>query len=161
MQRSKGLLTLRPGPARRRLGGFSLLDALVALAILSFGLLGLTRLQARSLSYGTEAGQRATAVQLGSELLSTAMIDSTNAACYTLPAKGACGSDSASDYAETFEERVGQTLPDGKVEVTYTAATHRMTVVITWTGKGSREDGAKTADDEDEKTRRMEASTYV
>jgi type IV pilus assembly protein PilV len=161
MQRSKVLLTRRPGPARRRLGGFSLFDALVALAILSFGLLGLTRLQARSLSYGTEASQRASAVQLGSELLNTAMIDSANAACYTLPAKGSCGSDSASDYAKTFKKRVGAALPDGAVEVTYAAGTHRMTVVITWTGKGSRDDGAKTADDEDEKTRRMEASTYV
>lgn len=157
----RNLLMAPRARARRRLAGFGLFDALIALVILSVGLLGLTRLQARSLSYGTEADQRVRAVQLGSELLGTAMIDAANAACYTLPASGTCGSDSASDYAAGFETRVGQALPDGTVSVSYNAGTRRMTLVITWTAKGQREDGAQTEDDEDESTRRMEASTYV
>jgi type IV pilus assembly protein PilV len=146
---------------RRRQAGFGLFDALVALAILSIGLLGLTRLQARSLSFGTEADQRVRAVQLGSELLGTAMIDATNVQCYKLPTPGSCTSGSASEYVEDFVDRVAQTLPDGEVTVSYDSTTRRMTLVITWTGKGSREDGAETEDGEDERTRRMEASTYV
>lgn len=147
--------------SRRRLAGFGLFDALVALAILSIGLLGLTRLQARSLSYGTEADQRVHAVQLGSELLSTAMVDASNVNCYTLPASGTCGSDTASDYAEAFEDRVAAALPDGTVTVSYNAAQRRLTLVITWTGKGARASGLETEDGDSERTRRLEASTYV
>lgn len=142
-------------PPLRRQAGFGLIDALIALAILSIGLLGLTRLQARSLSYGTEADQRVKAVQFGSELLSTAMIDSGNPGCYLLPTAGTCASDAAKTYAEGLKTRVAGTLPGGAVTVTYDTAKRQMKIVITWTGKGSRESGAS------DTTRRMEASTYV
>ncbi|MGC4078526.1 MAG: pilus assembly protein PilV [Rubrivivax sp.] len=146
---------MRTPRPRRRTAGFGLLDALIALVILSVGLLGLTRLQARSLSYGTEADQRVKAVQLGSELLSTAMVDSSNPGCYLLPTAGTCTSDAAKTYAATVKTRVASGLPGGTVTVTYDATKHQMKIVITWTGKGSRESGAS------DTTRRMEASTYV
>jgi len=129
--------------------GFGLIDGLIALAILAFGLLGLTRLQTRSLALGTESQARSTAVQFGSELLSAALIDNTNYACYTLPAAGACGSATASAYTTDWNTRVATALPSGAATSTYDAATSRLKVVVTWTGKSAGD------------ARRMEATTDV
>ena len=129
--------------------GFGLVDGLVALAILAFGLLGLTRLQTRSLALGTESQARSTAVQFGSELLSAALIDNANYACYTLPAAGACGSPTGRAYTTDWNGRVAAALPGGAATSIYDAATSRLQVVVTWTGKSAGE------------SRRMEATTDV
>jgi type IV pilus assembly protein PilV len=141
--------------SRGRSRGFTLIDALIALAILAFGILGMTRLQARALAQSTESQSRMTAVQLADELISTALIDAANAPCYTLPAAGACGNPSGRTFTTAWEIRViGGTgvvaaLPGGAVTSTYTAATGRFTVRITWTGKESGD------------TRTQEATTDV
>lgn len=134
---------------KKRQRGFSLIDGVIALAILAFGLLGLTRLQTRTLALGTESQQRATAVQFGSELLSAALIDNTNYACYTLPAAGTCGSAAATTYATDWKTRVEAALPSGGATSTYDAATGRLRVVVTWTGKSAGD------------ARRAEATTDV
>ena len=72
--------------------GIGLIDALIALAILSFGMLALTRFQGRMVSQTTEAQSRSTAMRLADELMSTALVDPANLACYTMPATGVCGS---------------------------------------------------------------------
>jgi type IV pilus assembly protein PilV len=129
--------------ARGRTRGFTLIDALIALAILAFGILGMTRLQARSLAQATESASRTTAVQMADELISTALIDAANAPCYTLPAAGACGNASGRTFTDDWKTRlVGGTgvtarLPGSSVTATYVAATGRFTVSITWTGKES------------------------
>jgi type IV pilus assembly protein PilV len=129
--------------------GFGLVDGIIALAILAFGLLGLTRLQTRTLALGTESLARATAVQFGSELLSVALIDNTNYACYTLPAAGACGSATGRAYTTDWNTRLAAALPSGAATSTYDAATSRLKVVVTWTGKSAGD------------ARRMEATTDV
>ena len=70
---------------RRAPRGVSLIDALIAIAILSFGLVGMTRMQGRMVTASTDAQLRTTAVQMADELLNTVLVDTTNAACYTLP----------------------------------------------------------------------------
>jgi type IV pilus assembly protein PilV len=115
-----------------------LLDAMIALALLGFGLLGLTRMQTNLVRQGSESQARMTAVQLGDELLSTALVDVGNAACYTVPAAGACASDAAKERAEDWEARVAAALP-GEVEALSTLENDRLTVTITWTGKESGE----------------------
>ena len=88
---------MRKPPVRLQLTrGVGLLDALVALALLAFGLLGMTRLQARMVAQATESQTRMTALQLGDELLNSALVDTANAACYTLPQAGACANAGAS-----------------------------------------------------------------
>jgi len=71
----------RPIRPARRPRGVGLLDAMIALAILAFGLLGMTRLQTNLVRQATDSQSRLTAVQLGDELLSTALVDAGNAAC--------------------------------------------------------------------------------
>ncbi|MFY9510802.1 MAG: type IV pilus modification protein PilV [Rubrivivax sp.] len=135
----------RPPPQR----GFTLIDALIALALLAFGLLGMTRLQTRALAQATEAQSRTTAAQLGDELISSVLVDTANRNCYTLPASGACGSTVASALAANWKTRVQSGLKSGSATSTYDATTGRMRVVISWVGKGSGE------------TRSLEATTDV
>lgn len=122
----------------RRTRGVGLFDALIALAILSFGLLGMSRLQTNLVRQSSETQARMTAVALGDELLSTALVDVGNAPCYTLPAEGDCGSAAAAERVEDWEARVKASLP-GEVEATSVLDDDRLTVTITWTGKESDE----------------------
>lgn len=124
--------------ARRRARGVGLFDALIALAILGFGLLGMTRMQTNLMRQSSESQARMTAVQLGDELLGTALVDVGNAACYTLPAAGDCGSAVAAARVEEWEARVLASLP-GDVEATSVLDGDRLTVTINWTGKESGE----------------------
>jgi type IV pilus assembly protein PilV len=116
--------------------GAGLFDALIALALLSFGLLAMTRLQARMVSQSTESQSRETATQLASELLSTVLVDVNNAACYTLPQSGTCANAAAITRTSDWATRVTAALP-GTVAPTSTlnAGTGQLRVVITWTGK--------------------------
>ena len=57
----------RPAPARRQ-RGFSLLEALVSIVVLSFGLLGVAGLQAASLKYSRDARNQSVAVNLAREM---------------------------------------------------------------------------------------------
>jgi len=123
---------------RRRTRGFSLIDALVALAILSFGLLALTRFQGRLMSQMTDSQSRGTANRFADELLSMALVDPANLACYTLPAAGACGNAAARAATDAWLVRLQGALP-GSPAATATAAGTRLTVVVSWTGKAENE----------------------
>lgn len=114
--------------------GIGLIEALVALAILAFGLLGLTRFQTRLIAQGTEAQERLTAVQLGDELLSTVIVDVGNAACYTLPQVGACGSAPAAARTAAWATRVAASLP-GTVTTTAALVGNQLNLAITWTSR--------------------------
>jgi type IV pilus assembly protein PilV len=116
--------------------GAGLFDALIALAILSFGLLAMTRFQGRMVAQTTESQSRQTATQFSSELLSTVLVDVANAACYTLPQSGTCGNSAAVTRTSDWATRVAAALP-GTVTTSSTldSTTGRLRVVITWTGK--------------------------
>lgn len=127
-------------PVRRQAGqrGVSLIDALIAIAILSFGLIGITRMQGRMVTSATDAQLRTTAVQFADELLNTVIVDTANAACYTLPQVGTCGSAAATARTTDWSARVAAAMP-GTVTRTITldAATGRMTVSIGWVARDS------------------------
>ena len=130
--------------------GTGLLDGLIALAILAFGMLAMTRFQGRMVAQTTEAQSRQVATQMSAELLATVLVDTGNAACYTLPQAGVCANAAAMTRTADWSTRVAAALP-GSVYSTATlnAATGRMTVLLTWTGKDSGD------------TRRMETMTDV
>lgn len=143
---------IRPHAARLTMArrGSGLLDGLIALAILAFGMLAMTRFQGRMVAQTTESQSRQLATQFSSELLATVLVDATNAACYTLPQAGACANAAAMARTTDWATRVAAALP-GTVSssATLDAATGRMTVVVNWTGKDSGD------------TRRLEAVTDV
>jgi type IV pilus assembly protein PilV len=128
--------------------GFGLIDALIALAILSFGLVALTRFQGRMVSQMIDAQSRSTANRFADELVSTALVDPDNLGCYTVPAAGACANATARNNTIAWAQQVSNALP-GPVVATATAAGTRFTVVIGWAGK------------EDLEPRQLTASTDV
>lgn len=129
----------RPPPRGRRgrARGVGLIDALIAIAILSFGLIGMSRMQGRMVSSATDAQLRTTVVQLADELLNTVLVDNANAACYTLPQAGACGSLLAKTRTTDWKNRVTAAMPVAvsPLTVALDAATGRMTVSIGWTAR--------------------------
>lgn len=136
MRKPSSQLPLSGGASRQR--GVSLIDALIAIAILSFGLIGMTRMQGRMVTSSTDAQLRTTAVQMADELLNTVLVDAANAACYTLPQTGACTSAAATARTTDWAARVSATMPGTVTRaVTLDAASGRMTVSIGWTARDS------------------------
>jgi type IV pilus assembly protein PilV len=127
--------------------GISLIDALIALALLSFGLLALTRMQGRMTGQATDALSRSTANQLADELVSRAWVDPTQLGCYTLPASGSCGSAAARAMTNEWRDRVSQSLP-APVSASVTAVGTRLTVTLRWMPRdGDEENELQTVTD--------------
>lgn len=140
--------------SRRRTRGMGLIDALIALALLAFGMLAMTRFQSRLVSQGTDSQTRLAATQLSDELINLAIVDPLNAPCYTVPEAGVCAVAAARTLTDDWATRVETALAgDDNVTSVLDAATGQLTVTLTWTGK----DGA----DDDERVRTMTAVTDV
>lgn len=122
--------------SRRHARGVTLIDALIALVILSFGLIGMTRLQTRALSQATESQERLRAAVLVDQMLSSVIVDAANRDCYRVPAGGTCASTTASGFASGWKTEVEGSLPNGTA--TAVLAGNQLTVTVTWTGKESQ-----------------------
>ena len=110
---------------------------MIAVAILSFGMLGLARFQTTLMAQTTDSRSRTTATQLADELLSTVLVDTGNAGCYTLPNPSGCTSSAAALRAADWKVRALAALPgDHTAVATLDGGTQRFTVTVTWTGKG-------------------------
>ena len=123
--------------------GMTLVDALIGMSLMAFGMLALAGFQTRMVAQTTEAQTRTVAMQFANELLNTALVDHDNLACYSLPAAGVCASAVARNGTNAWGLRVGNGLP-GPVVVTSTQAGTRLTVQIGWAGKASGDDRALT-----------------
>jgi type IV pilus assembly protein PilV len=146
---------LAPTRPPRRQRGVGLFDALVALAILSFGMLAMTRFQGRMVAQATDSQSRQIANQFASELLSTVLVDAVNAACYTLPQQGTCNNSAAITRTTDWASRTAAALP-GPVTTTSTlSSTGQLTLKINWNSKAPTD--VETAD----ATRTLTATTDV
>ena len=128
-------------PQQRRLArGLGLLETLVAVVVLSLGLLGLVRFQLGLVAQSTEAQGRMQASQLADELRSTVLVDRANAGCYVLPAPTDCANTGASARAADWRTRALAGLRgDDAATSTLDAGTQRFTVTLRWTGKGTQD----------------------
>jgi type IV pilus assembly protein PilV len=124
--------------------GIGLIDALVALSMLAFGMLGMTRMQGRLITQGSDVQMRLTASRAVEELLGMVLADSANAACYTLPANGTCSSTTASTNAAAWKTAALASLPTYSASTAPTAvatlnsSTGLFRVVLTWRSKTSK-----------------------
>lgn len=131
--------------SRSAVRGIGLIDALIALAILSFGLLAMTRFQARLLSQGSEAQIRLVASQQADELLGMAVLDPSfngvsNGPCYAVPVGTGCTKPAAQAAAASWAASAVEVLPGGAAggataAAVWNAASSQLTATLTWTGK--------------------------
>jgi type IV pilus assembly protein PilV len=121
--------------------GVALIDALIAMVILAFGLLGVASLQVRVTREATDGQTRVLASRMADELLSLALVDRTSAACYVLPTAAAgCTSTVARTAATTWSTQALAALPPGATATSeLTDGNQRLTVTITWTDRAAAE----------------------
>jgi len=121
----------------RRQRGVGLIEVLVAVLVLSFGMLGVAALQATSVRTNQSATMRSMAVSYaydiadrmranGSELKSLAT--SYNVAAGVTPS----GTTQAAADLVQWKSDLGATLPNGDGSIAYSAANNQWTIVVTW-----------------------------
>jgi type IV pilus assembly protein PilV len=121
MNRSAGI----PGKVRP-VRGFMLLEALVALLIFAFGVLGIVGLQASMTKAQTQSKSRADASLLAQQVIGAMWVDSANLPNYA--------SASCAGYARCNDwmTRVGGLLPNAVTAIAFPTATE-VQVTIQWT----------------------------
>lgn len=119
-------ISQRRAAAGRRGRGFMLIEALVALLIFSFGVLGIIGLQASMTKAQTQSKFRADASLLAQQAIGAMWSDSSNLASYA--------SASCAGYARCnqWQTRVAAALPGGTAAVDL-SATPEVAITITWT----------------------------
>jgi type IV pilus assembly protein PilV len=121
----------RPMRQPRQQSGIVLIEALIAVLLLSLGILGLIGLQGSMSANVTDAKYRAEASFLANQLLAQMWIDQTNLVSYAINA-GSC----TQTYTQCSDwlTKVGQQLPGGSATVVLngTAAT----ITVTWLTPG-------------------------
>lgn len=119
-----------------RQSGFTLLEVLVAILVLSIGLLGLAGLMASSLRNNHSAYQRTQATWLAYDIIDRMRVNRASALAsgYNIGigtavsgSAGLAGAD-VTDWKTT----VANSLPAGDGSVTVTPATRAVTVIIQW-----------------------------
>ena len=126
--------------------GSSLLEPLISICILSFGLLGLAHFQLNMFAQNADARMRFNATSLTEELLSQVRVDPANAGCYTdSPPAGSCSYQPAlqtySDWKAAAMTTMGSLAGSEKSKVSVASsldtATNALTVQLKWSTKGS------------------------
>lgn len=116
----------RRAGARRASRGFMLIEALVALLIFSFGVLGIIGLQASMTKAQTQSKFRADASLLAQQAIGAMWSDSANLASY------ATASCAAHAPCNDWTARVAAALPNGAATVDL-SATPEVLITIRWT----------------------------
>lgn len=108
------------GPAKSN-KGFSLIEVMVTLLLLTVGMLGLVVMQGRGIQYTTDAAQRNNALMLANEVMEMIRANGSNAESYLLnelPADGNCETsieaDEVGKQLGCWAKRARLLLPDAE-----------------------------------------------
>lgn len=123
--------------------GFSMIEVLVALLVLAFGLLGLALMQTVNLRYTHSAQQRTLAVNLASELLDTMRANRSQIAAYAMEASdfaavdasGGCvtyASASAARNVERWQCEVREALGAGSYAIVDVTNAPQVEITVAW-----------------------------
>jgi type IV pilus assembly protein PilV len=144
---------------RRRLRGVSLVEVLVAVVVLSIGLLGLAGLQASGMRVGLSSIHRSQAAQLAYDVIDRMRVNVANAGAYNLAIGTAApgGSTIAERDLQDWRARL-LSLPAGTGSIAVNGS--QVTVVVQWDdtrGVGVLRDGGSA--EQAERTR-LQASQF-
>jgi type IV pilus assembly protein PilV len=128
--------------------GFTLLEVLVAMLVLSIGLLGLAGLMASSLRNNHSAYYRSQATWLAYDVIDRMRTNRPNAVNYIVGIGGASGAGGLAGADVTdWKAMIANSLPegDGSVAVVVAGEARTVTVDIQWNdARGTRGDAAQT-----------------
>jgi len=110
-------------PERRLQKGVALIEALVAVLIFSFGVLGLIGLEASAINFSVDAENRTRATELANDVASAIWLNNLNGAVSITALQTACTTTTSSVY-----------LPSCVIAapVLVSATTNTWTITITW-----------------------------
>ena len=131
---------IKRGPVPQ--AGVSLIEALVTLAILAFGLLGLAMMQLQSMKFNTESYSRSQATLLAYDLMEKMRIYRNNLSPFMTTPTGSCDKTSASidNERECWFIKISQTLPSGEAVITE-PTTGVFQISISWNERVARATG--------------------
>jgi type IV pilus assembly protein PilV len=112
---------------RRQSRGIALIEALVAILILTFGILGLVGLQASMTRAQSSAKYRADAAYLGGELIGALWADRPNLANYATTPSSACTYQPCADWVN----KVASELPNGASQLAVSPS-GAVGLTVTW-----------------------------
>lgn len=128
--------------------GFTLLEVLIAMLVLSIGMLGIAGLQATSLQYSLDAASRTQVTLLAEDIITkmrmrTSVLDEQEIPAiiteYTQAVTGACNPVAVGvvEELQCFNKKIADLLPDGQLAITTTGA-REVTISISWFERGVR-----------------------
>jgi type IV pilus assembly protein PilV len=114
--------------------GSTLLEALIALLILSFAVLGLIGLQANLIRLSSQAQYRLQASLLGKNIVGMMATDRTNLYCYSLDSDTAqaCPTPAVQEKVQAWRGEVMATLPNALEPKIDIAVDRTATVTLAW-----------------------------
>lgn len=127
-------------PHGGRQGGIALLESLIALLIVSFGILGIIGLQASAIGFTTDARDRVEAAALAEELIARIWVDPRNITSYTYAGSGTPPSGLAAWVTEvqsklpnaiTYPPRIAVTTVDASANV------YDLSIELRWAPPGA------------------------
>jgi type IV pilus assembly protein PilV len=113
---------------RRSVRGAALIEALVGILILSFGILGLVGLQAGMTRAQSVVKHRGDAAYLAAEVVGMMWLDKPNLANYATTPGTACTYQRCADWVG----KVSTALPQGQSEIAVTPANGLVSLTLTW-----------------------------
>lgn len=130
--------------------GFTLVESLVALVVISVGMLGIAAMYVEGLRAGRTSVYRSTAVELVADMADRIRANSLGEAAYAgAAAESGCvngavdcsPAELAADDLFWWTQSIGGRLPAGEGVVAYAAGgdTNQYTIVVTWTEPGVAE----------------------
>ena len=129
---------------RRRQGGFSIIEVLVALLVLAIGLLGLAALQAQGLRFNHDAYVRSQATNLAYDIVDRMRVNRANAADYAVGDPGdPCDPTDASISMDLscWYDSLANTLPGGDGLISANGAANYYDITVRWIDRTPRDFG--------------------
>lgn len=114
--------------------GFSLIEVLISMVIISIGLLGAMALQATSLREGQVSNYRDNATLRAQSVLDPIRANRANAGNYTitLAASAPTGTSIVATDLQGFKNSASELLPSGNGSITVSAGTSTATINLQW-----------------------------